>query len=182
MKPFPEDVVKIVNGVLGGYDRMVGLRFVSITPEACVAEIEVGEVHRQPYGLVHGGVYTGMIESVCSTGAALRVMSEGKSTVGLENSTAFLRAVRSGTLRCTARPAFTGRRTHVWEGEIHDEEGRLVATGRVRLIVLEPGSEAAGEAVGIASSPERLLPEERGGVGPRSSDGGDGSENSGRTG
>jgi len=82
--------------------------------------------HYQGYpGIVHGGVLAGMIESLCSTGAALSVIAEGKSTVGLENTTSFLRAVRSGRLRCTARPLVRGRRSHVWEAVIHDEAGRL---------------------------------------------------------
>ncbi|RME55586.1 MAG: PaaI family thioesterase [Deltaproteobacteria bacterium] len=154
MASFPEETIALLNAVAGGYDRVIGLRYVSATPTECVAEIEVGDAHRQPYGLVHGGVYAGMIESVCSAGAALHVMAEGKSTVGLENSTSFLRAVRSGTLRCTARPAFLGRRTHLWEAEIHDSTGRLVATGRVRMIVLEADAKAAGERIDIAHPTE----------------------------
>ena len=112
-----------------------------------MAELEIDERHLQPYGLVHGGVYAGMIESLCSTGAALSVWNEGQNTVGLENTTAFLRAVRSGTLRGTARPLARGRRSHVWEAEIKDDRDRLVASGRVRLMVLDPGAEADGETV-----------------------------------
>jgi len=76
-------------------------------------------------------------------------MEEGRSAVGLENATSFLRAVRAGVLRGTARPKFTGRRSHVWEAEIHDGENRVVATGRVRLVILEPGAEAGGEVVAL---------------------------------
>jgi len=79
----------------------------------------------------------------------LNVILEGKSAVGLENSTSFLRAVRSGTLRCTARPVFKGRRSHVWEAQVTDDQNRTVATGRVRLIILESGAEADGVAVGL---------------------------------
>lgn len=147
MPELPENVVEMINARQGGYNRTMGLRFVRATLEELEAELEVDEQHRQPYGLVHGGVLAGMIESVCSTGAAINVLAEGRSTVGLENTTSFLRAVRSGRLRCTARPLVRGRRSHVWEAEIHDEAGRLVASGRVRLLVLEPGATADGETV-----------------------------------
>ena len=90
--------------------------------------------HMQPYGLVHGGVYAGMIETMCSTGAALTVWEENKNTVGLENNTSFLKAVRSGRLRCTAKPLVLGKRSHVWEASIHNDKSRLVAIGRVRMI------------------------------------------------
>ena len=152
MDVFPENVVNLINERLGGYNKAIGLRFVEASPDRFVAELEIDERHLQPYGLVHGGVYAGMIESLCSTGAALSVWNEGKNTVGLENTTAFLRAVRSGTLRGTARPLARGRRSHVWEAEIKDDRDRLVASGRVRLMVLDPGAEADGETVTLEAS------------------------------
>ena len=154
MDVFPDNVVDLINQRLGGYNAAMGLRFVEARPDKFVAELPIDDCHRQPYGLVHGGVYAGMIESICSTGAALNVWSEGKSAVGLENTTAFLRAVRSGVLRATARPLVRGRRSHVWEAEIKDDRDRLVASGRVRLLVLEPGSAADGETVALESRPE----------------------------
>ncbi len=75
--------------------------------------------------------------------------------VGLENHTSFIHAVREGVLRATARPLTRGRRTQVWEGEIRDAGGRIVATGRVRLLCLEPGSELAGTR--IEGKPQRLM-------------------------
>ena len=149
---FPDDILDLINARLGGYNSAMGLRFVEASADRFVAEIQIDDRHRQPYGLVHGGVYAGMIESLCSTGAALSVWNEGKSTVGLENSTTFLRAVRSGTLRCIARPLIRGRRSHVWEATIEDDRGRLAASGRVRLIVLDPGSEADGETVTLKAA------------------------------
>jgi len=153
MDVFPENVVNLINERLGGYNSVIGLRFVEASPDRFVAELEIDERHLQPYGLVHGGVYAGMIESLCSTGAALSVWNEGQNTVGLENTTAFLRAVRSGTLRGTARPLARGRRSHVWEAEIKDDRDRLVASGRVRLMVLDPGAEADGETVTLEAPP-----------------------------
>ena len=147
MRGLPDNVVEMINERLGGFNLSLGLRFVEARPDSFVAELSVDDKHRQPYGLVHGGVYTAMIETLCSVGAALTVMPEGKSAVGLENTTSFLRAVRSGIIRGTARPLSLGRRSHVWQGEIHDERGRLVASGRVRMIILEAGAEAAGEEV-----------------------------------
>ena len=151
MSAFPENVLDLINQRLGGYNRAMGLRFIEAAEDRFVAELEVEERHLQPYGLVHGGVYAGMIESLCSTGAALSVWNEGKSAVGLENTTTFLRAVRSGILRGTAHPLVLGRRSHVWEASIQDDRRRRVAAGRVRLMVLEPGAEADGETVAMQS-------------------------------
>ena len=127
----------------------MGVRFVRATAEEVVAEIEVGPAHLQPYGLVHGGVYSGLIETITSVGAALEAMPRGQSAVGLENHTSFLQAVRAGTIRATARSLVGGRRTQVWEADVTDGEGRLVATGRVRFLILDAGGSIAGETVTV---------------------------------
>ena len=156
MIEFPPDIVEMINARLGGYDVAQGLRFVSATPDEFVAELEITEHHLQPYGLVHGGVYSGMIETLCSVGAALNVFNEGKTSVGLDNATSFLRGTRSGTLRCTARPLHRGRRSHVWVADVHDDAGRHVASGRVRLMVLEPGDAVDGQTVKMERGPEKI--------------------------
>ena len=149
MKAFPDNVLELINANLGGLNNVLGLQFTKATPDEYSAEIEITDRHLQPYGLVHGGVYAGMIETLCSTGAALTVWEEKKKTVGLENNTSFLKAVRGGRLRCTARPLVLGKRSQVWEADIHDDRGRLVAAGRVRLMVLEPGDTVAGRKVNM---------------------------------
>ena len=149
MNSFPDNVLELINANLGGFNNALGLRFIKAQPDEFVAEIEIDDRHLQPYGLVHGGVYAAMIETLCSTGAALAVWGENKSTVGLENSTSFLKAVRKGRLRCTSRPLVLGNRSHVWEAAIRDDQDRLVAAGRVRLMVLDPGAAVAGKEVNL---------------------------------
>lgn len=141
-----KDYAPGLNERLGGYDSAMGLRFVSATLDEIVAELPVAPKHHQPYGLVHGGVYAGIVETVCSVGAALNALQHGRSAVGLENATSFVRAA-SGTLRARAVPLVRGRRTQVWEARIEDEEGNLLAHGKVRLLCLESGAAMAGEVV-----------------------------------
>jgi uncharacterized protein (TIGR00369 family) len=133
----------------GGYNIAMALSFISATADEVVAEFEVGEQHLQPYGIVHGGVYCGAVETTCSVGAGLYSAAAGQSVVGVENHTSFLRAVRTGTLRVTAVPLSRGRRTQIWEASVRDAGQRLVATGRVRLLCLEPDSQIAGETVAL---------------------------------
>lgn len=141
------DAAAVLNQHRGGFDEALGLRFVRATPDEVVAEVEVGPQHLQPYGVVHGGVYAAIVETLASSGAALGAMQEGRHAVGLENSTTFLRAVRSGRLSARALPLTRGRRSHVWEVEIRDQEDRLVSKGRVRMLCLEGDAQLAGEAV-----------------------------------
>jgi 1,4-dihydroxy-2-naphthoyl-CoA hydrolase len=130
-----------------GWDAAMGFRYVRMSRDEVVVEYDVQAIHKQPYGIVHGGVHCGVIEAVCSTGAAMDAMPRGQSVVGLENHTSFVRAVRGGTITVTATPITRGRRTQVWEAVCRDDAGKTVATGRVRLLCLDPGTELAGETV-----------------------------------
>jgi uncharacterized protein (TIGR00369 family) len=93
-------------------------------------------------------VYAAVIESLASVGAAINAMALGKTAVGLENHTSFVRAVREVTLRAVATPITRGRRSQAWEVTIKNEAGAIVATGRVRLLVLDGDAEVAGSAIG----------------------------------
>jgi 1,4-dihydroxy-2-naphthoyl-CoA hydrolase len=143
----PHDIVAMINANLGGWNTRMGLSFTTVTEELCVGELVVAEQHLQPYGIVHGGVHTGIIEAACSTGAAIVAVARGQSVVGLENATSFITAVRGGTLRVTATPVTRGRRTQVWQGVVTNDAGKTCATGRVRLLCLDAGSELAGKSV-----------------------------------
>jgi uncharacterized protein (TIGR00369 family) len=150
VEPTTEDFAAVIQAASGeGWSKAMGLRLVRATREEVVAEMVIQPCHLQAYGIVHGGVYAGIIESLASIGAAIHAMSEGKSVVGLENHTSFLRATREGTLHGVATPLSRGRRSPVWECAIRDDRQRLVATGRVRLLVLDPGAEIAGEKAGV---------------------------------
>jgi 1,4-dihydroxy-2-naphthoyl-CoA hydrolase len=141
------DFAGSLNASMGGWSAAMGLKFIRATRDEVQAELEIGADHLQAYGIVHGGVHSGVIETIASVGAALDALTRGQSVVGLENHTSFLLAVRKGKLQATARPLMRGRRTQVWEANVTDDAGRTVATGRVRFIALEEGASLAGEAV-----------------------------------
>jgi 1,4-dihydroxy-2-naphthoyl-CoA hydrolase len=147
LPPLPDDIIDTINGSRGGFNTTIDLRFTKVAYDEVVAEVEVRPELHQPYGLVHGGVYSTMIETLASTGAAINAMAVGKHTVGLENSTSFLRAVRSGTLRGRALPLTRGRKTQVWTVTITDDDDRLVASGRVRMLIIDEGASIAGAQI-----------------------------------
>lgn len=129
-----EDFAAMVNAMPGGWVKAMGIVITSATVDEVACEWTVEDKHHQAYGIVHGGVHSGVIETLASIGAALVALPRGQRVVGLENNTSFIRAVRGGVLRAIARPVTRGRTTQVWEAWIRDEEGKLVAEGRVRLL------------------------------------------------
>jgi uncharacterized protein (TIGR00369 family) len=130
-----------------GLDTTLGFHFVRATGDEVIVEYLVDEQHRQPYGIIHGGVHCAAVESACSTGAGIFALARGQRVVGVENHTSFIRAVRAGRIRVRATPITRGRRSQMWEATARDDQGQIVATGRVRLLCLDPGAELAGEKV-----------------------------------
>lgn len=122
---------------LPGWVKEMGITILTASAEEVTCAWEVTEKHHQGYGIVHGGVHCGVIETLASVGAALVALPRGQLVVGLENNTSFIRAVRSGRLTANARPVTRGRTTQVWEAWIRDEQGSLVAQGRVRLLCID---------------------------------------------
>lgn len=143
------DVVGILNEHRGAFDKTIGLSFTKVAEDELEAEVPVTDALLQPYGLVHGGVYASIVETLASAAAAIVALPRGQSTVGLENTTSFVRACRGGTLHARARPVHKGTRTQVWAVDLTDDDGKLIATGRVRTLCLEAGSTVAGEALAI---------------------------------
>lgn len=145
----PGDHAAEIQALSDGWVKAMGVRFVKATADEVIAEVVIGPQHRQPLGIVHGGVYAGLVETVTSIGAALNSAKYGCHVVGLENHSSFLRAAREGKLTATAVPLVTGKRSQVWEATIRDEQGRTAATGRVRLLVLEADAQLAGEGAAL---------------------------------
>jgi 1,4-dihydroxy-2-naphthoyl-CoA hydrolase len=150
-----ESLAQLLNKTSMGWVRAMGLSFVTANEDEVSVEWTVRETHLQPFGIVHGGVHAGVVETLCSIGAGIAAAKRGHQggVVGLENHTTFLRAVREGTqLRGRALPITRGRTTHVWSAEIHDSEGRMIARGTVRLLCVAPDALPASVAR-LASTP-----------------------------
>src|SRR2546428_219558 len=131
-----------------GWLHAMGITITHATQDEVRAEMTVGPEHLQGYGIVHGGVHCGLIESLASIGAALYALPRGQSVVGLENNTSFIRAVRAGAkMHAVSTPITRGKRTQGWEARVLHDEEKLLATGPVRLLCLEQDQEIAGEQV-----------------------------------
>jgi 1,4-dihydroxy-2-naphthoyl-CoA hydrolase len=120
-----------------GFDRLYGLELLEVGAGEVRARVPVREEILQPFGLVHGGVYASMAESLASVGTAVAVMEQGMTAMGMSNNTTFLRSITAGTIHARGRPLHRGRTTWVWDVEISDDAGRLCAVSRVTIAVRE---------------------------------------------
>lgn len=131
----------------GTWAGALGVVVENANRDGVTARIDIGASHRQPQGIVHGGVYASIVETLASVGAALDAMEHGKNVVGLENSTSFVKAAREGTLHARATPVTRGRRTQLWDVVIENDERKVVASGRVRFLVLDAEADVAGSTL-----------------------------------
>lgn len=93
---------------------------------------------RQPFGLVHGGIYSLLAETVTSRATGMAVYGEGKVPMGQSNSATFLRPVTEGHVTASARTIHRGRTSWVWDVECTDDEGRVAAVVRCVVAIRTP--------------------------------------------
>jgi 1,4-dihydroxy-2-naphthoyl-CoA hydrolase len=113
----------------------LGIEFVEVGPDFLGARMAVDHRTRQPMGLLHGGASLALAESVCGAAASASVDAERFACYGMEINANHVRAAKSGEVVCTARPAYLGATTQVWQFEIRNASGDLLCTGRQTVAV-----------------------------------------------
>ena len=113
------------------------ITFTEVGDDYLKATMPVDHRTTQPLGLLHGGASVVLAETLGSTAATLCVDIEKQYCVGIEINANHLRGVKQGHVTGTARPLHVGRKTQVWQIDIHDDHARLVAVSRLTLAVLD---------------------------------------------
>jgi uncharacterized protein (TIGR00369 family) len=117
------------------FDGLIGTEWLDDDPEHARVRVPIRDELRQPFGLMHGGVLSSLVESVCSRSTALAVFGDGLAAMGQSIDVSFLRPITAGHAEVRARARHRGRTTWVWEAEILDAEERLCALARMTIAV-----------------------------------------------
>ena len=117
----------------------LGLEMLEVSGTRVVARLMADERHHQPYGVLHGGVWCSIVETVASYGAGVNALGRGlRGVVGISNTTDFLRSHGEGELRAEGRPIHAGRLQQLWEVVIRrSSDEKVVARGQVRFQTLD---------------------------------------------
>jgi 1,4-dihydroxy-2-naphthoyl-CoA hydrolase len=118
-----------------GFNALIGYSEVLHGDGELRAKVPVGPHLLQPFGLVHGGVYASIAETLASVGTYLAVAEDGKHAMGLANATNFMRPITSGTIHVVARAIHRGSTTWLWDVEVRDDDDRLCAITRMTIAV-----------------------------------------------
>jgi 1,4-dihydroxy-2-naphthoyl-CoA hydrolase len=124
-----------LNGFMVGFDRLYGLEMVELSDGEVRARVRLRDELKQPMGLLHGGVYAAIAESLASLATALGVLERGEVAMGLSNNTSFLRPVTEGSVHAHATRLHKGRTTWVWDVRFSNDAGKLCALTRMTIAV-----------------------------------------------
>ena len=122
-------------GLLSHFDALLGTEWLDDDPEHARVRIQMRDELRQPVGLLHGGVMSTLVESICSRATALVVLGDGMAVMGQSISVSFIRPITEGAAEVEARARHRGRTTWVWDAEVTDDQGRLCALAQMTIAV-----------------------------------------------
>lgn len=122
-------------GLASPFDALIGTEWLDDDPAHARARVPVRDDLRQPVGLMHGGVMSSLIESVCSRATALAVLEDGMAAMGQSISVSFLRPVTEGHVEVKAEARHRGRTTWVWDAEVVDASEKLCALAQMTIAV-----------------------------------------------
>jgi len=117
------------------FGDLIGVEVLDLDRDVARARIAVRDHHKQPHGVVHGGVYAALAETIASGATLAAVRDDGMVAFGQSNATTFLRPIADGHVNATARARQRGRTTWVWDVELSDDEGRVCALVRMTIAV-----------------------------------------------
>lgn len=115
----------------------LGIRYTEIGEDFICATMPVDHRTHQPLGLLHGGASVALAETLGSVAASLCVDHKTQYCVGLEINANHIKSIREGIVIGTTRPIHVGKKTHVWEIKITNEENELISISRITMAVID---------------------------------------------
>jgi 1,4-dihydroxy-2-naphthoyl-CoA hydrolase len=131
--------LSLMNSMMGeSVSAYLGMKFTEIGDDYLVMEMPVTPKAHQPMGLLHGGVSAYMIETIGSVGSTLLIDLNKEHPVGVEINANHVKGIRTGTVSAMAKLVHSGKRTHIWQVDIHNKDnGDLICTGRLTVLIIQ---------------------------------------------
>jgi 1,4-dihydroxy-2-naphthoyl-CoA hydrolase len=117
--------------------EVLGIEITDFGPEYFCGKMPVDHRTVQPYGLLHGGASAVLAESLGSIAGGMQINRDTQTVVGVEINCNHLRSARDGWVYGKATPVKIGRKIQVWNIEIKNDDGKMVAVSRLTLAVID---------------------------------------------
>jgi 1,4-dihydroxy-2-naphthoyl-CoA hydrolase len=117
------------------FDELIGTEWLSDDPDDARVRLPLRDELRQPFGLMHGGVMSTLVESICSRATAGAVWDQGMVAMGQSIDVSFIRPLTEGAVEVRAKARHRGRTTWVWDAEVLNNDEKLCALARMTIAV-----------------------------------------------
>ncbi|GHF70672.1 MULTISPECIES: PaaI family thioesterase [Deinococcus] len=117
---------------------LIGLRYTHVSYEVLRTELTVRRELLAPNGFLHAASVIALADTTCGYGTRLHLPEGAESFTTIELKSNHLGTARDGVITCEARPVHTGRTTQVWDAEVRNAQGRVIALFRCTQAVLYP--------------------------------------------
>lgn len=126
-------VVPVAN--LSPYFRLLDMEILSLAWGESLIEIRVEKKHLQPFGMVHGGVYSSLVDAAVFWAVYTQIdPGQGMTTVELKLN--FLAPASAGRLIARGRSLRLGKTLGLGEATVEDERGNLLAHGTSTTMIV----------------------------------------------
>ncbi len=120
----------------GTIDEHLGIKITQVGDDYLSGTMPADKRTFQPYGIVHGGANVVLAETLGSIAGAHVIDTNSLLCLGQEVSATHLRPVSSGMITGTARPIHLGKRSHVWEIRLENDQGKLSCIAKLILAIV----------------------------------------------
>ena len=117
------------------FDELIGTEWLSDDPDDARVRLQIRDELRQPFGLMHGGVMSSLIESICSKATVAAVYDEGMVAMGQSINVSFMRPVTEGAVEVRAQARHRGRTTWLWQAEVVNDEDKPCALAQMSIAI-----------------------------------------------
>lgn len=117
--------------------EVLGIEIIELTPGSLKGRMPVDHRTVQTMNILHGGASAALAETLGSIASNLVVDVDKFTCVGLNINANHLRPVSSGYVYGEAKPMHIGKKTHIWDIEIKNEQGKFVCISRLTMAVIE---------------------------------------------
>jgi len=136
LKHVPLDLINSMNK--NTLMEQLGIECIELGDDYVVSRMPVDQRTHQPMGLLHGGASAALIESIGSMGSTLLLDITKQHPVGIEINANHVGGIRSGNVIAKGKIIHAGKRTHLWQVDIHQEDSeKLICTGRLTVMIVD---------------------------------------------
>jgi 1,4-dihydroxy-2-naphthoyl-CoA hydrolase len=119
----------------GTLSDLLSIKFTAFDENSIEATMPVNKEHKQPFGILHGGATAALAETIASVASYLSTPGDNPRAVGIELNINHLSRATEGLVKAICKPVKIGRKIHVWNVDIIDQNEQQISVSRLTTMV-----------------------------------------------